>query len=241
MAKVKLKYKRILLKLSGEVLGGDSQSSFDVNVCRDIVKQVIEVSKLGVQVAIVVGGGNIWRFRDNKNLALDRVDSDHMGMMATVMNIIFLKNVFSSLKHQKVHAFSALSTPSVAMPYTVCRARKSLTDGNVVLLGGGTGSPYFTTDSASALRALELKCDAMLKATNVDFVYDKDPSKHKNAKKFTSLTYGEVLAGQLGVMDLAAISLASSNSLPIEVFNLQKKGNIMKVVSGQKVGTLIKS
>lgn len=239
MAKAKLKYKRILLKLSGEVFKGDEDSGFDVKICQNIASQVIEVAKMGAQVAIVVGGGNIWRFRDNKHLALDRVDSDNMGMLATMMNVIFMKNVFKSLKFKKVEGFSALSTPKAVMPYTVCRARAKLDDGNIVLLGGGTGSPYFTTDTTAALRALELQCDVVMKATKVDYVYDKDPMKHKNAKSFKKIAYKDVLAKGLNVMDLAAVSLCMENSLPIEVFNLQKKGNIRKVVEGKSVGTLV--
>lgn len=236
----KLKYKRILLKLSGEVFKGEGDDSFDVNICKDIARQVIEIAKLGCQVAVVVGGGNIWRFRDHKHLALDRVDSDNMGMLATMMNAIFMKNVFKELKFSKVEAFSALSAPKAILPYTVCKARAKLDEGNIVLLGGGTGSPYFTTDTTAALRALELQCDVMLKATKVDYVYDKDPMKYKDAKKFKQLSFADCLARGLNVMDLAAVSLCQNSNLPIEVFNLQKKGNIRKVVSGQSVGTIIK-
>lgn len=236
----KLKYKRVLLKLSGEVFAGDREDqAFDIDVCKAICREVIDLVKMGAQVAIVVGGGNIWRYRDNKSLPIDHVDSDNMGMLATMMNVIFLKNVFNFLKLKKVAAFAANAHERILAPYTVCRARKKLEEGNVVLLGGGTGNPFFTTDSASALRALELECDVFLKATKVDYVYDKDPMKYKDAQKFKKVTYNEVLKRELGVMDLAAVSLCMESSLPIEVFNLQKKGNICKVVAGQSVGTLV--
>ncbi len=236
----KIKYKRVLLKLSGEVFaGGREDQSFDIEVCKAICKEVIDLTKLGVQVAIVVGGGNIWRYRDNKALPIDRVDSDSMGMLATMMNVLFLRNVFQFLKFNKVVGLASNGSNSIIEPYTVRKARAKLAEGHVVILGGGTGNPFFTTDSASALRALELKCDVFLKATNVDFIYDKDPKKNKNAKSFKKLTYGEILKRELGVMDLAAVSLCMENNLPIELFNLQKKGNICKVVKGQSVGTLV--
>lgn len=236
----KLRYKRVLLKLSGEVFAGDKDDqAFDIEVCKAICKEVLDLVKMGAQVAIVVGGGNIWRYRDNKALPIDRVDSDNMGMLATMMNVVFLKNVFHFLKFKKVAAFAANAPDKIVTPYTACRARTKLEEGNIVLLGGGTGNPYFTTDSASALRALELQCDAFLKATKVDYVYDKDPMKHKDAKSFKKISYGEILKRSLNVMDLAAVSLCMENNLPIEVFNLQKKGNICKVVAGESVGTLV--
>lgn len=237
MAK-KLAYKRILLKLSGEVLEGKLGSGIDFKVLESLCREIGEVKKLGVEIAIVIGGGNFWRYRDFKDSGIDRVHSDYMGMVATVMNAIAMQNAFykNSIKSR---ALSAIHMSEVLGTYYRDKALDYLEDGKIVICAAGTGSPFFTTDSAAALRALELRCDVLLKATKVDYVYDKDPKKFKNAKSFKKISYGQVLEKHLGVMDLAAISLCSEAKLPIVVFNLTKKGNIARVVKGEKVGTII--
>lgn len=237
-AKSKLKYGRILLKLSGEVLGGAKGEGIDFNYLDSLCKEVAEVKKLGVELAIVVGGGNFWRYRDFKDSGLDRVHSDYMGMLATVMNSMAMANAFNKMG-VKARAMSAIKMPVVLQTYIRDKAIDELEDGEIIICAGGTGSPFFTTDSAAALRALELECDAIFKATKVDYVYDKDPMKFKNAKSFKKLSYDEVLRRELEVMDLAAISLCSGAKMPIVVFNLKKRGNIAKAVKGEAVGTLI--
>lgn len=234
----RLKYKRIMLKLSGEVMEGKKGSGIDFNVVESLCKEIAAVRKMGAEIVIVIGGGNFWRYRDFVESGIDRVHSDYMGMMATIMNSLALRNGF---KHHKIDArpLSAFAMPVVVETYLVDKGLAYLDKGKIVICAGGTGNPFFTTDTAAALRALELNCDVLMKATKVDYVYDKDPMKHKNAKKFTKLTYHEVLDMGLGVMDLSAVSLCADNKLPIEVFNLTKKGNIAKVVKGEKVGTLI--
>ena len=224
----KLKYKRVLLKLSGEVFKGSQNSGIDGATIMDLAKRVKNLQKMKCQVGIVIGGGNIWRFRDNKHLDLGRVTSDTMGMMATVMNALAFES-----------AVSALPCEKAMENYLPKRAKHHMEQGRIVIFAGGTGSPYFTTDSAAALRALEMECDVLLKATKVDYVYDKDPMKYKNAKKYTSMKYQEVIEQGLGVMDLTCASLCKSGGLPMLVFNLNKKGNIKKAVTGGKVGTII--
>jgi len=234
----KLKYKRILLKLSGEVLQGGKDGGIDFKMVQTICKEVAEVRKLGVQIAIVIGGGNIWRYRDFKDSGLERVTSDYMGMLATIMNSMALQDQFEKMGIGAPIG-SAISMPIVVGTYLRPKALDYLKKGKVLICAGGTGNPFFTTDTAGVLRAMELNCDIMLKATKVDFVYDKDPMKHKDAKKFTHLSYHEVLSRELGIMDLAAVSLCLEKKPPIMVFNLHKKGNIAKVVKGEQVGTLI--
>lgn len=231
-------YQRIMLKLSGEVLAGQQQFGIDGATIEHLCKSIQEVTVSGVQVALVVGGGNFWRFRDQKELALDRTISDSMGMIATVMNAVAMQEKLKSLG-VSAKAFSALPMPSVLDAYTPQKAREAFATHDVVLCAGGTGSPYFTTDSAAALRALELQCHVFLKATKVDYVCDKDPKKHEDAKKFTDVSYQQVLELGLEVMDLTAVSLCMDNKLPIIVFNMQKDENLMKVVRGEQVGTTI--
>jgi uridylate kinase len=243
----KLKYKRILLKMSGEVFKGSLASGVDFGVVSDLAKRVKKVRDMGVEIGIVIGGGNIWRYRDNKasgkggsGYELDRVTSDTMGMMATNMNALAFESVLNSIGCESV-AFTAFQSPGAMKTYTVRRGRKAMRRGRVVIFGGGTGSPFFTTDSAAAMRALEMKCDVLMKATKVDYVYDKDPVRYKNAKKFTELTYDEVLKRELGVMDMTCASLCEQGGLPMLVFNLEKDGLIVKACKGAKVGTLISS
>lgn len=233
-----LKYKRVLLKLSGEVLEGNKGSGIDFEVLNGLCKEVAEIKKMGVEVAIVIGGGNFWRYRDFKDSGLDRVHSDYMGMLATVMNSIAMKEAFVALG-LRARALSAINMPLVTENFYRDMAVKYLNDGEIVICAGGTGNPFFTTDTAASLRALELDCDILLKATKVDYVCDKDPSKYKDAKIFKHLSHEEVLKRELEVMDLSAISLACEAKLPILVFNLKKKGNIMKAIKGLEVGTLI--
>ncbi len=234
----KLKYKRILLKLSGEVLQGGRDGGIDFKVVRELCSEVAEVKKLGVEIAIVIGGGNIWRYRDSKDSGVDRVTSDYMGMLATVMNSMALQDQFEKIGIGAPIG-SAISMPIVVGQYLRPKALDYLKKGKILICAGGTGNPYFTTDTAGALRAMELNCDIMLKATKVDYIYDKDPMKYKDAKKFTRLSYNDVLSKELGVMDLTAVSLCLEKRLPIVVFNLHKKGNIARVVKGEQVGTLI--
>lgn len=234
----KLKYKRVMLKLSGEVLEGQKDGGIDFDVLKKLCQEVVEVKKMGVEVVVVIGGGNIWRFRDFKDSGLDRVSSDYMGMLATIMNGMAMQDQFEKLGVE-ASALSAINMQVVVGTYLRAKALDYLRKGKVVICAGGTGNPYFTTDTAAALRAMELNCDVLLKATKVDYIYDKDPMKFKDARKFTNLSYNYVLSHELGVMDLTAVSLCLEKKLPILVFNLHKKGNIARVVKGEKVGTLI--
>ncbi len=233
----KLRYKRILLKLSGEVLEGEKGAGIDFKTVDSLCGEIGEVKKLGVEIAIVVGGGNFWRYRDFKDSSLDRVKSDYMGMLATVMNAIALADGFKKYGIE-AKALSAIDMTAVEK-FNSVRGRDLLSEGKIVVCAGGTGNPFFTTDTASALRALELGCEVFLKATKVDYVYDKDPVKFPDAKMLKEITYLEVLERGLQVIDLSAIALCRDNKLPVAVFNLTKRGNIAKVVKGEKVGSLI--
>ncbi len=227
-----------MLKLSGEVLQGEKGSGIDFGYLESLCREIVEVRKFGVKIAIVIGGGNFWRYRDFKDSGLDRVHSDYMGMLATVMNSMAMANAFVRLGVE-AKAFSAISMPTVLPVYYVDKVREELDDGDIVICAGGTGSPFFTTDSAAALRALELKCDVLMKATKENYVFDKDPAKYADAKAFKKLSYRAVLDKGLEVMDLSAVSLCSDSKMPIVVFNQRKKGNIAKVVKGEPIGTLI--
>lgn len=234
----KLKYKRILLKLSGEVLKGDLPSGIDGDVLLQLAKRVKEIVKLGCEVGIVIGGGNLWRFRDFADLSLGRVTSDTIGMLATCMNALAFEDALKGLKVD-VRAVTSFPCGKAMEDYSPKRAKHHLDRGRVLICAGGTGSPYFTTDSAAALRALELDCDVLLKATKVDGVYDKDPVKHKNAKKYQSMSYQEVIEQGLGVMDLTCASLCKAGNLPMLVFDLSQKNSIKDAVLGKKIGTII--
>lgn len=227
-----------MLKLSGEVLLGNGENSIDHAVLGELCKEIAEVVDLGVQVVIVIGGGNIWRYRDFKETGIERVISDNIGMLATIMNAVAMQSAFEKLGHT-CRVASAIDIPQIAEPYLRRRVIRHLEKKRVVICAGGTGSPFFTTDSAAALRALETNCEVLLKATKVDGVYTKDPEKHKDAKRFDSLTYHDVLEKDLSFMDSAAISLCKDGKLPIFVFNLGVRGNIMKSVCGDPVGTLV--
>lgn len=213
-------------------------SSIDYKVLEGLCREIMEVTALGVQVVIVIGGGNIWRYRDFKETGIDRVISDNIGMLATIMNSVAMQSTFEKLGAE-CRVASAIDVPQIAEPYLRRKVLRHLEKGRIVICAGGTGSPFFTTDSAAALRALETNCDVLLKATKVDGVYDKDPKKFKNAKRFTTLTYHDVLERDLEFMDQAAISLCKESGIPVCVFNLTERGNIMRAVRGEKVGTLI--
>ncbi len=231
-------YKRVLLKISGETLQGNLGFGIDSNVVRGVAKEIAEVKALGVNIAVVIGGGNIFRGINAAAQGMDRATADYIGMLATVINALALQD---SLEKIGVHSrvLTAFEMRALAEPYIRRRAVRHLEKGRVVVFGGGTGNPYFTTDTTAALRAVEINADIILKATKVDGVYDKDPVRHKSARKFSSLSYIQVLQRRLQIMDSTAITLCMDNNLPIIVFNITKKGNIKKVVQKQKIGTLV--
>ncbi len=231
-------FKRILLKLSGEALAADQGFGVDTARIHEIAAEVAEVQALNVQIAIVVGGGNFFRGVADQAKDMDRVSADHMGMLATVINALALQD---ALEKQQVftRVQSAIEMNQVAEPFIRRRAIRHLEKGRVVIFAGGTGNPYFSTDTAASLRAMEIKADAILKATKVDGIYDADPMLVKEAKKFSQITYMEVLKQGLKVMDSTAISLCKDNNLPIIVFNLNQHGNIRRVVLGEKIGSLV--
>jgi uridylate kinase len=232
-------YERILLKLSGEALAGEKGYGIDGETIQGIAKQVAEALETGVQMGIVIGGGNIFRGVAASAQGMDRASSDYMGMLATCINALALQDALEKLDvHTRVQ--SAIEMSEIAEPYIRRRAIRHLEKNRVVIFGAGTGNPFFTTDTAAALRAIEIGADIIMKATKVDGVYDKDPVKHKNAVKFESLTYIDALSKQLKVMDSTAISLCMENNLPILTFNLNKQGNVLKAVKGEKIGTIIK-
>lgn len=232
-----MKYKRVLLKISGEALA--SGFGFDYGKLHDIAAQVVAVHKTGIQVVIVVGAGNIWRYRDTTESGIERTSSDAMGMLATIMNAVALQSAIEKLG-APTRVCSAINVPQLAEPYLRRRAERHLDKKRIVISAGGTGNPYFTTDSAAALRALELNCDVILKASTVDGVYDKDPHKHKNAKKYDTLTFQEAIEKNLKVFDQSAFSLCREQNLPIIVFDYSRKGAFLEAASGKKVGTLVK-
>ncbi|HYO64269.1 MAG TPA: UMP kinase [Pyrinomonadaceae bacterium] len=232
-------FRRIMLKASGEALMGAQNYGVDVGVARDIAEEIRAVHRLGVQIAVVVGGGNIFRGVSESAGNMDRSSADYIGMLATVMNAVVLQD---ALEKSGVHTrvLSALNIPQVAEPFIRRRAIRHLEKGRVVIFAAGTGNPYFTTDSAAALRALEIGADVIMKATKVDGVYTADPVKDPAATRYDCITYQEVLERQLKVMDASAISLCMDNGLPIIVFNMRKAGNIMRVVRGEAgVGTRV--
>jgi uridylate kinase len=234
-------FKRIVLKVSGEALQGAKAHGIDNNVLLAICRQIREIKQLGVEIAIVLGGGNIFRGQENSaslGLDMDRSVADYMGMLATVINGLALQNVLEKNK-LPTRVMTAIEMQRVAEPYIRRRAIRHLEKGRVVIFVAGTGNPYFTTDTAAALRAIEIHADAILKATKVDGVYTADPMKVKSAKKFSSLRYIEVLEKRLKVMDATAISLCMDNKLPIVVFSLNKTGNIKRVCLGEKIGTIV--
>ena len=233
-------YKRILLKLSGEALMGDQEFGIDSKVITSYAKQIKEIVDLGVEVGIVIGGGNIFRGLSGTEQGVDRVTGDHMGMLATVINSLALQNSIEQLG-VPTRVLTAIKMPEIAEPYIRRRAERHLEKGRVVIFGAGTGNPYFTTDTAAVLRAIEIDADVVMKATKVDGVYDKDPVKYEDAVKYETVTYSEVLNKDLKVMDAAAISLCRDNKLPLIVFNSLVEGNIKKIVLGEcsSIGTKV--
>ncbi len=231
-------YPRVLLKLSGEALAGDKKFGIDHEIVRSISKELAEIASLDVQMAIVIGGGNIFRGISSSAKGMDRSSADYMGMLATVMNALAVQDALEK-ENIPTRVMTAITMREVAEPYIRRRAIRHLEKGRVIICAGGTGIPYFTTDTAAVIRALELKASAILKATRVNGVYDRDPEKDADATMFQSLSYLDVLQKQLRVMDSAAISLCMDNNLPIEVFNLFHKGNIKRVVLGETVGTRV--
>lgn len=233
------KYKRILLKLSGEALMGDSDYGIDPQVVRSIATQVRSIHERGVQFAIVIGGGNIWRGLAASAKGMDRVTADYMGMLATVLNALALQDALEKTGIE-TRVQTALEMPAIAEPYIRRRAVRHMEKGRIVILAGGTGNPYFTTDTAAALRAVEVGAQVMLMAKNrVDGVYDSDPRENPHATKFEELSYADAIQLGIKVMDTAALALCMENEIPIIVFNLQEAGNIERAVNGERVGTRV--
>lgn len=232
------KYNRILLKLSGEVLAGGSAFGIDAERVEGLAGEIGEVARQGVQIGLVVGGGNFFRGVAAAARNMDRVSADHMGMLATVINAIALQDALEKLG-VATRVMTAINMPQVAEPYIRRRAIRHLEKGRVVLLAGGTSNPYFSTDTAAALRALEIHAEIVAKATRVDGVYDKDPLKHQDAVMFKEIGYQDVLSRALGVIDASAVALCRDNKLPVVVFNLHVPGNIMRMSMGEAVGTVI--
>lgn len=231
-----MNFKRIILKLSGEVLAGKTKHGIDFERTLEIAKEVKECVDLGYEIGIVVGGGNFWRGKSNEYM--DRATSDYIGMMGTVMNALALGDAFKQIGIP-VRVQTGVEMRQVAEYYIKDRAIRHLNKGRVVIFGCGTGSPFFSTDTASSLRAAEVNADILIKATKVDGIYDKDPKKYKNAKKYDKLSYIEVLNKELHIMDSTAISLCMEENIPIMVFDINKKGNLVKVITGENIGTLV--
>ena len=236
----KIKYKRVLLKLSGESLMGQKGFGIDHNVLEFFSTEVKKVHDIGVQLGIVIGGGNIYRGLSADDQGIDRVTGDQMGMLATVINSLALQN---AIEHKGIFTrlMSAIKMEEMAEPYIRRRAQRHLEKGRVVIFGAGTGHPYFSTDTAASLRAVEIGADVIIKGTRVDGVYDSDPERNPNAFKFNNITYMDILKKNLRVMDLTAISLCQENNLPIIVFNMNVPDNLLKLVKGENVGTLIQN
>lgn len=231
------KYKRIILKISGEALCG-ADSVFDFDVLGSVADQVIEVAKMGVQTGIIVGGGNIWRGRSG--VGMDRTTADHMGMLATVINALAMRDALEN-KNMQTRVMTAIEMRAIAEPYIRLRAMRHLEKGRVVIFACGTGNPYFSTDTAAALRAAEIEAGLILLAKNVDGVYDSDPKINHEAKKYDFISYIDVINQGLGVMDTTAVSLCMDNNIPIACFGLDAPDGIKRVVCGEKIGTMIKS
>ena len=234
-----LKYKRVLLKLSGEALAGEKQIGIDPHTVSKICAEIADVVDMGLEVALVIGGGNIFRGLSASAEGMDRSSADYMGMLATVLNALAVQDALEKTGHP-TRVLSAIAMQEVCEPYVRRRAMRHLEKGRVIICAAGTGNPYFTTDTAAALRGMELKCDAIIKATKVDGVYDKDPHKYADAVRYDTLTFTRVLDERLAVMDSTAATLCRDNGLPILVFDLGKPANIAKALQGEVVGTLVK-
>lgn len=233
-----LKYKRILLKLSGEALAGNLGQGINPQVIQQIAQDVAEAHRLGVQIGLVIGGGNIFRGVSASAQGMDRASSDYMGMLATVINALALQDALEK-EGIPTRVQSAIAMAEIAEPYIRRKAIRHLEKGRIVIFGAGTGNPFFTTDTAASLRAMEISADIIMKATKVDGIYNKDPVKHKDAVKFDRINYIEVLNLGLQVMDSTAISLCMDHKLPILTFDLMKKGNILRAITGEAIGTLV--
>lgn len=233
-----MQYKRILLKLSGEALMGDRNYGIDPKRLSEYAKEIKEVVDKGIEVAIVIGGGNIFRGVAGASNGMDRVQGDYMGMLATIINGLALQ---SALEDQGLFTrlLTAIKMEQVAEPFIKRRAVRHLEKGRVVIFGGGTGNPYFTTDTAAVLRAIEIGADVILKGTRVDGIYTSDPEKNSDAIKFDTISYKDVMSKGLKVMDMTAFALSQENNLPIVVFDMNKEGNLLKVVSGENIGTIV--
>jgi uridylate kinase len=231
-------YKRILLKLSGEALMGNRQYGIDPHRLSEYARDIKDIVNKGIEVAIVIGGGNIFRGVAGASNGMDRVQGDHMGMLATVINGLALQ---SALENEEVptRLQSAIKINEVAEPFIRRKAMRHLEKGRVVIFGGGTGNPYFTTDSAAVLRAIEIEADVIMKGTRVDGIYSADPEKDATASKFDNISFSDVLSKGLKVMDTTAFTLSQENELPIIVFDMNKKGNLMKIISGEQIGTTV--
>ena len=232
-------YKRILIKISGEILAGEQSFGIKPLILKQMAEDLKQLVDLGVQVALVIGGGNIFRGLDASQGGMDRVSSDHMGMLATCINALALQNTLEQIQ-VITRVLSAIEISDMAEPYIHRRALRHLEKKRLLIFSGGTGNPYFSTDTAAALRAMEISADILLKATKVDGVFDKDPVKNKDSKKFEQISYTDILKKNIKIMDGAAVSLCRDNNMPLIAFNLKKKGNLVRVVCGEKIGTLIR-
>jgi uridylate kinase len=235
-----IKYRRILLKLSGEALMGKKGYGIDEEKLSEYTRQISEINKIGVEVGIVIGGGNIFRGVSGTKIGFDRIKGDYMGMLATVINGLAIQ---SALEHHGTNArlFTAISMTPVGIHFTESEALTALQNGEVAIFTFGTGNPYFTTDTAASLRAVQIKAEVLLKGTRVDGVYSADPEKYVDASRFDEITFNEVLSRQLQVMDLTAFTLCMENNLPILVFNMNVEGNLKKIITGSKIGTIVKN
>ena len=236
----KPRYKRVLLKLSGEALMGEHNFGISAEVLKRTAQEIAEVHDLNIELGIVIGGGNIFRGISASVHGIDRVSGDYMGMLATIINCLALQEALEA-RGKKTRVMTSISMEQLAEPYIRRRAIRHLEKGRIVLFGGGTGNPYFSTDTAASLRAIEIHAEAILKATKVDGIYDSDPISHQDAKKYTSLTYLDVLKKDLKVMDATAVSLCKDNNLPIVVFNMTKEDQLKKLILGETVGTIVGS
>ena len=233
-----MKYKRVLLKLSGEALIGDGEYGIDSKMLSNYANEINGIIKQGVEIAVVIGGGNIYRGIHSEGAGFDRVQGDYMGMLATVINGMALQSALESMDIQ-TRLLTAIRMEQVAGPYIRRKAMRQLQKGRVVIFGGGTGNPYFTTDTAATLRAIEVEADIILKGTRVDGIYTADPEKNKSATKYETISFDEVFQNKLNIMDLTAFTLCQENKIPIKVFNMNVSGNLNKVCQGENVGTLV--
>lgn len=231
-------YKRVLIKLSGEAMQGEQEQGFDYKTIQHIAEEITTLQENNYEIALVIGAGNIWRYRDTKESNIIRTRSDALGMTATVMNAVVLQSALESMQAPS-EIYSSFPIPKLAQNFLADKAKQSLQNKNVVLCAGGTGNPYFTTDSAAALRALELECDVIIKATTVDGIYNKDPNIHNDAIKYDNIRFSDAIQQNLKIMDTSAFALCKEEKLPIIVLNMHPPGNIAKALQGEKIGTIV--